>query len=56
MIAAPDQPEEICPECDHVMRLVHKGRFSTLYACPTCGCALTVPPAVPAVPAEGPKA
>jgi hypothetical protein len=38
MIAAPGQPEQICPECDHVMRLVHKGRFSTLYVCPTCAC------------------
>jgi hypothetical protein len=54
-IAAPGQPERICPECDHVMRLVHKGRFTTLYVCPTCACTLTLPPAVPAVPPEGPK-
>lgn len=55
MIAAPDQREKICPECDHVMRLVHKGRFSILYVCPTCACTLTVPPTTPAVPPDGPK-
>ena len=40
----------ICPECESVMTLAHKGHFSTLYVCPTCGSTLTIPPPVPAVP------
>ena len=42
--------ERTWPECKDVMHLVHRGRFSTLYACPTCGSTLTLPPPEPAAP------
>jgi hypothetical protein len=40
----------VCPECEDEMTLVHRGQFSTLYVCRICGCTLTLPPPVPAVP------
>jgi hypothetical protein len=39
--------ERVCPQCENVMPLVHKGRFSTLHVCPGCGITLTIPPPIP---------
>jgi predicted RNA-binding Zn-ribbon protein involved in translation (DUF1610 family) len=47
MMTERDQAERKCPECNDVMKLVHRGRFSTLYVCPTCGSTLTLPPPEP---------
>jgi ssDNA-binding Zn-finger/Zn-ribbon topoisomerase 1 len=55
MMGEREPTERICPECDDVMRLVHWGRFSTLYVCPTCGSTLTLPPPEPlATPKSAP--
>jgi hypothetical protein len=43
------EPKRLCPDCDEEMTLVHRGHFSTLYVCRTCGSTLTVPPSTPAV-------
>ncbi len=45
-----EEMERICPECAAVMRLVHRGRFATLYVCPACGGTLTLPPPEPITP------
>ena len=34
----------LCPDCTGIMRLQHKGQFSTVYACDMCASTLTVPP------------
>ena len=46
--------EQVCPECQHAMTLVHRGQFSTLLVCPTCGSTLTIPPPVPVVLVQTP--
>ena len=42
--------ERVCPECKSVMRLAHKGQFSTVYVCPGCESMLTIPPPKPPEP------
>jgi predicted RNA-binding Zn-ribbon protein involved in translation (DUF1610 family) len=42
-----EQTERNCADCGEAMTLVHRGRFSTLYICPSCGSTLTVPPREP---------
>jgi hypothetical protein len=34
----------LCPDCTGIMRLQHRGQFSTVYACDMCASTLTVPP------------
>jgi predicted RNA-binding Zn-ribbon protein involved in translation (DUF1610 family) len=47
--------ERVCPECDSVMTVVHRGQFSTLHVCPTCGSTLTIPPPVPLLLRKAPS-
>jgi hypothetical protein len=56
MMGESEQRDRNCPECNDVMTLVHRGRFATLYACPTCGSTLTLPPPEPLAPPQSPLA
>ena len=47
MTTAPVEDQRRCPECENVMTLLHRGRFSTVYLCPIRESTLTLPPPAP---------
>jgi hypothetical protein len=47
-LSVPEQPpQRACLDCEGQMVIIHKGEFTTVYACNTCGATMTIPPKFP---------